>query len=760
MATGVSLRPQKNMAPPRQRRRLSAPPAPSHLAALGFRLHHSTDVARPARTVDALDLSSASPTQTLASLRWLVLTYLESLETRLLGMAGIGVSNPTSSGQATAALPSAPTLEDARQWAKTALDMLSNIRSEVVSHFPSLNAQLPSAETGYLDVLAHVRTYLPDIELPQLPEWPQVPTMPQMIDEETLDNARTRFHDIDLEFHPKYIETLSTHLTTLREHLASVSFPFPTSPFNLSSTDFASWPTFASVAEGLEALVMEVRSKLEEGQEESDDGKLRPPTTRQRRKSIVALGSEYLSDVRDGFEANVEAMREQQEEMMETLGEQFEHMREGFDHMKENLAHMRENFNHELDIIGHELTAIRDGIGHELDVLKDEFEVMALEIKRAVQRSLHGVHLISYHDLPHDWKNNPFVVHGYRFIPIERWGLLVRSVFEFHNETLNIHTHLVPFLIWFSNLVFFNLSASYIHSLWASVKTTSAPYLDTIHQTLASHIPHTTALPPWLEFIASYTTSITLSIFSILSTCYYGITSFFASLPTPPFPLAITPLIEARGATKLLETSKMEDPIEYAFMSFALMCLFASAVWHTMSGCADKRSVEFCARCDYIGIGWLISATVATIVHYGFQDCHPTLSYCFLGLCLLTGVLGNIFPFMKWFNMHEYRLYRVAFFVAMAFSGLAPMALLGFLHSWREMYEFVCVIFPSLLSYIIGLVFYATHVPERFLPPNIRQKLDVIGGSSHAIWHCFIVLAVSQHKAAIALLKMGVQCRA
>ncbi len=82
---------------------------------------------------------------------------------------------------------------------------------------------------------------------------------------------------------------------------------------------------------------------------------------------------------------------------------------------------------------------------------------------------------------------------------------------------------------------------------------------------------------------------------------------------------------------------------------------------------------------------------------------------------------------------------------------------------------------PSLVSYVSGLVFYATHVPERFLTEKWRQRLDAVGGGrsvfmpdqkycsylhsgSHCIWHCFIVLAVSQHKSAIRVMKDGVLC--
>jgi adiponectin receptor len=40
----------------------------------------------------------------------------------------------------------------------------------------------------------------------------------------------------------------------------------------------------------------------------------------------------------------------------------------------------------------------------------------ATEVARAIERSVHGAKLITYGDLPSEWKNNPFVTHGYRFV--------------------------------------------------------------------------------------------------------------------------------------------------------------------------------------------------------------------------------------------------------------------------------------------------------------------------------------------------------
>ena len=54
-------------------------------------------------------------------------------------------------------------------------------------------------------------------------------------------------------------------------------------------------------------------------------------------------------------------------------------------------------------------------------------------------------------------------------------------------------------------------------------------------------------------------------------------------------------------------------------------------------------------RVDYIGIGWLISASVGTVVYYGFS-CHSQAALVYMSLCVVTGVAGTIFPFMSWFN--------------------------------------------------------------------------------------------------------------
>jgi len=134
-------------------------------------------------------------------------------------------------------------------------------------------------------------------------------------------------------------------------------------------------------------------------------------------------------------------------------------------------------------------------------------------------------------------------------------------------------------------------------------------------------------------------------------------------------------------------STEPEDLPSLIFTSSALLCLFASALWHTMSGCADRTRMMLCARVDYVGIGWLISASVGTVVHYGFY-CHETSRDFFLSLCAASAVLGTVFPFMEWFDKFEYRVsgfcpsayFRVKLDMVIIYSCTG----LRFLSDWRS----------------------------------------------------------------------------
>jgi len=301
----------------RNRRRLSAPSSSQPPLKLCRSLSYS---------LEALDLSSALPTQTLASLRFLVLSYLADLERRLKELGSDFEAWKLQGGH---------TIDETALWARTALDMLEGIRADVCSHLP----EMPFAELSTME--AFVKSHLPDLphfpdmaemrscfpDLPYLPDMaemrshlPDMPSLPDMDEVRShfsdmrlkLDDVRTRFHELDFQQPFGYIPTLSDHLENLHSHLSSMDVPS-----GLPHTSFTPNTVLSDLLDSL-------------------------------------LNSDVVQDILNSTPAGV--------------------ISEGED-MLERAAH---------------------------------------EVANAVRRSLEGVHLIKYSDLPHQWRNNPFVTHGYR----------------------------------------------------------------------------------------------------------------------------------------------------------------------------------------------------------------------------------------------------------------------------------------------------------------------------------------------------------
>lgn len=97
------------------------------------------------------------------------------------------------------------------------------------------------------------------------------------------------------------------------------------------------------------------------------------------------------------------------------------------------------------------MTSVRDssnkGKAKAGEVVHSVWEMEHLMYQRACELANQGSRLIHYADLPMLWKNNEYILSGYRFIPLENWSALLKSAFELHNETINIHSHLAGALI-------------------------------------------------------------------------------------------------------------------------------------------------------------------------------------------------------------------------------------------------------------------------------------------------------------------------
>ncbi|KAJ1030584.1 hypothetical protein NDA16_001493 [Ustilago loliicola] len=279
--------------------------------------------------------------------------------------------------------------------------------------------------------------------------------------------------------------------------------------------------------------------------------------------------------------------------------------------------------------------------GHAVHEAEEKLYQLAVELAR------NGQELISYEHLPAFFRNNEHILSGYRFIPVENWPALLRSTFQIHNETGNIHTH-----------------------LWG----------------LAVIVP-----------------------------------LFWPS----------------KGLDD--QTTPMDRLVQTVYLFAAAKCLTLSVSWHVMAGCSDRKWFERFACVDYTGIAWLVAASIWTTVYNCFY-CQPNLALFYSFTTLLVGAAGAILPWAEWFNKRENKSLRIAVFLTMCFTALAPFTHAAFEHGFAKTMSFFSPIFPSLAFYVGGLVFYATQFPESWAPGRFDTW-----GHSHQLWHIGIVLAIVFH---------------
>lgn len=119
-----------------------------------------------------------------------------------------------------------------------------------------------------------------------------------------------------------------------------------------------------------------------------------------------------------------------------------------------------------------------DGLRYIESKLSD-LETLCLEsfnqaeaLNKSVQAAIIAAknRLLTYEELPHPWRDNPYIRRGYRFC--EKYTDCVISVATIHNETCNIWTHLVGFMVMVF-LAFFHYptTLSWTESNWSDKLT-------------------------------------------------------------------------------------------------------------------------------------------------------------------------------------------------------------------------------------------------------------------------------------------------
>lgn len=315
--------------------------------------------------------------------------------------------------------------------------------------------------------------------------------------------------------------------------------------------------------------------------------------------------------------------------------------------------------------------------------------------------------LLTISDLPPWMRDNDYLVGSYR-PPLRSIRACLRTAFlTLNNETVNVWTHFIGFLL------FLGLTCYCLGPLPDITSTLSTP-------------PLCPAPPP----PPHPSTPNPLSPTSLLSSLRFS--GLSNACITSAFPYAFSQLIASHKAALL--------PLLLA----ATFCMAFSTTFHAC-WIYSPTACKLLSKLDFVGISLLCCGHAITGIFHLFY-CRPRTAYTYYVLVLLFEMAALFAIFSPSFEGPGARHVRAAVFCGLGASGLFPLLHAGLLHSWTDD-KFLVLLgsaAASIFVYFFGAVIYVVRFPE-----CCRVGHHDRWGASHQIMHIAVIAGCWIHFAGI-----------
>ncbi|XVE63672.1 hypothetical protein DITRI_Ditri07aG0038400 [Diplodiscus trichospermus] len=305
--------------------------------------------------------------------------------------------------------------------------------------------------------------------------------------------------------------------------------------------------------------------------------------------------------------------------------------------------------------------------------------------------------LLSYKELPEYMKDNEFILNYYR----ANWSLKEAffSICRWHNETLNVWTHLLGFVL-FLGLTMANLME----------------------------------VPPQVA-----------DLFTFLTRSFPISGDTNVTNDSKDLFLGITNLIDLKRITpqELDVTLQPATPVTrwpfYVFLGGSMFCLLSSSICHLFS-CHSHHLNLTLLRIDFTGITTMIITSFFPPIYYIFQ-CDPQWHFVYLGGITALGLFTIVTLLSPTSSTPKFRAFRVLLFSSMGLFGIVP-GIHATIVNWSNPRRNVTLAYESAMAvfYLTGAMFYVSRIPERLKPGWFD-----LAGHSHQIFHILVVMGALAH---------------
>ena len=360
-----------------------------------------------------------------------------------------------------------------------------------------------------------------------------------------------------------------------------------------------------------------------------------------------------------------------------------------------------------------------------------------------------------YEEAPKYLQDNEYIRNGYLINCNYSIKKILKSLFKFSNETVNIWSHLLgtllAIILIFYTGFFINQKNKIISTKIKNISNSAKNFLNFLNNLNSEEISIINLISKKFKlFIKNIPSkkSLTNYVYSFFNDYENSFSNKINNNNIEIINnLKLNYNICKNNILEYLNTYKTENkhlprwPL-FIMLSAGIICLGFSFTFH-LFGVYSEKLYKILSKLDYGGILFLIAGSCYP-PYYFFYYCEPTFQKIYLSFITIFSICVFIYSLTPSFTNPNYRKIRGIIFLTIGISTAFPILHLAFfgkstVDGFKKQPKLFYWYFGG-ISYVLGGLIYTLRVPEKY----IKNKFDYLG-ASHQFLHCFVVLGFILH---------------